>query len=460
MTNASVEADVVILGAGSGGYACALRAVQLGLTAILVEADRIGGTCLHRGCIPTKAMLHAAEVADAVRSGPGLGVQATLAGIDIEGVNQFKAGVVQRLYKGLTGLIEHRGIRVVSGIGTVKAPGAVDVDGQTITARHVVVATGSRPRVASGLEIAGHVITSDQALGMDWIPRTAVILGGGMIGVEFASLWRSFGAQVALVEAVDRLVPYEDEASSKLLQRAFRRRGIVTKTGVTVTDVTEDTTGVHVTVSDGGTLDTDILLVAVGRAPNTEGLGLEDQGVNVERGYVIVDEQCRTGVDGIWAIGDIVPGPQLAHRGFAQGIAVAERIAGLEVPPLVDSGIPRIAYCDPEIASVGLTEAQAVARYGADGIAVETQTLGGNARSLVLGTSGMVKVIRVDGGPILGIHIVGSRAGELIGEAQLIVNWEALPEEVAALVHAHPTQTEALGEAHLALAGKPLHAHG
>ena len=230
------------------------------------------------------------------------------------------------------------------------------------------------------------------------------------------------------------------------------------KTGVTFANSPADASGVHVTLSDGARGDADIALVAVGRAPNTDGLGLEEVGVRVDRGYVIVDERCHTGVANLWAIGDIVPGPQLAHRGFAQVFAVAERIAGLEVPPLVDSGIPRIVYADPEVASVGLTEAQAVAALGADAVEVGTYSLGGNARSLILGTSGMVKAVRAVDGPVLGIHIVGARVGELIGEAQLIVGWEALPEDVAALIHAHPPQAAALGEIHLALAGKPLHA--
>ncbi|MDR1294826.1 MAG: dihydrolipoyl dehydrogenase [Bifidobacteriaceae bacterium] len=459
MSTPTVDADVVILGAGSAGYACALRAAQLGLTVALIEADKVGGTCLHRGCIPTKAILHTAEVADIVRSAPGLGVRATLDAVDIVAVNAFKTGVVSRLHRGLTGLIEQRGIRVITGVGALKDPHTVDVDGRAVTGRHVVVATGARPAMARGIEIVGHVITSDQALGMDWIPRTAVVLGGGVIGVEFASAWQSFGAQVAVVEALDRLLPFEDEDASAAIARALRRRGIAIKTATSVSQVIEDATGVHVALSDGATLDTDILLVAVGRIPNTEGLGLDRLGVTMEGGYAIVDERCHTGVANIWAAGDIVPGPQLAHRGFAQGIAIAERIAGLDAPPLVASQVPHVVYSDPEVASVGLTQAQAVAAYGPDAIVAESQTLGGNARSLVLQTSGMVKIVRVKDGPVVGIHIVGARAGELIGEAQLIVGWEAFPEEVAPLIHAHPTQTEVLGEALAALAGKPLHTH-
>jgi dihydrolipoamide dehydrogenase len=457
VSDPTYDADLIVLGAGSGGYSCALRAAQLGAKVLLIEADKVGGTCLHRGCIPTKAMLHAAELADAIRRAPSLGVEATGGGIDIDAVNSFKTGVVQRLHRGLALLIEARGIRLVRGVGILTAPDAVAVGDQRFRAPQIVLATGSRPRAIPGLEIQGHIITSDQALALDWIPRTALILGGGAIGVEFASLWRSFGAQVAVVEALDRLLPAEDEAVSTALARAFRRRGIATKTGVTVAQAVEDASGLHVTLSDGTTVDTDVLLVAAGRVPNTEGLGLELLGVRVEDGYVQTDERCHTGVADVWAVGDIVPGLQLAHRGFAQGIAVAERIAGVTVPPLVESGIPRIAYCEPEVASVGLTEAQAVARYGKDGVSVEDQSLGANARSLILGTTGLVKAVRRAGGPVLGVHIVGARASELIASAQLMVNWEAYPEEVAALIQPHPTQSEALGEALLALSGKALH---
>jgi dihydrolipoamide dehydrogenase len=452
--------DVVIVGAGPAGYAAGLRAAQLGLKTALVEAAKVGGTCLHRGCIPTKAMLHVAEVADDVRHGPDLGLTSQLDGIDIAKVGAFREGIVDRMYKGLSGLVKARGIEVIEGIGRLVGPGAVDVNGQLVQGKDIVIATGSRPRAVPGIDIQGHVITSDQALKLEWIPRSAIILGGGVIGVEFASLWRSFGAEVTIVEAMPKLLPPEDDANSKLLERAFKKRGIGIKTGRSVQAVREDDDGVHATLDNGDVLDADLLLVAVGRAPNTEGIGLAEAGLTLDRGYVIVDEQLRTGVPGIWAIGDIVPGIQLAHRGFAHGIAVAERIAGQEVPPLVESGIPRITYSTPEVASVGLTEAQAAAQYGAAGIVVENQQLAGNARSLVLGTSGAVKVVRQVDGPILGVHMVGARVGELIGEAQLMVNWEAFPEDVAALIHAHPTQGEVLGEAALALAGKPLHAHG
>ena len=452
--------DVLVLGAGSGGYACALRAAQLGLRVALVEKDKVGGTCLHVGCIPTKALLHAAEVADAARSSEQFGVRATLEGIDMAGVNKYKDGVVGRLYSGLTGLVSSRGVTVVEGAGRLTSPTSVEVDATTYTAEHVVLATGSAPRTLPGLEIDGHrVLSSTDALTIDRVPASVVVLGGGVIGVEFASVWRSFGAEVTIVEALPRLVAAEDEASSKALERAFRKRGITMRTGTAFESVETSEDGVRVHVAGGDVIEADLLLVAVGRGPVTDGLGYEEVGVTTERGFVRTDERCRTSVEGVYAVGDIVPGLQLAHRGFAQGVFVAEDIAGLDPQPLDETGVPRVTYCEPEVASVGLTETQAVEAHGADAVETLTYDLGGNGKSQILKTQGFVKLVRRTDGPVLGVHMVGARVGELIGEAQLVYGWEAWPEDVAPLVHAHPTQNEALGEAHLALAGKPLHAH-
>jgi dihydrolipoamide dehydrogenase len=452
--------DVVVLGAGSGGYACALRAAQLGLSVALVEKDRLGGTCLHVGCIPTKALLHAAEVADAARGSETFGVRATFEGIDMAGVNGYKDGVVERLFKGLTGLIRSRGITVVEGTGRLTSPTTVEVDGTPYVGRHVVLASGSYSRTLPGLEVDGeHVVTSEQALRLDHVPASVVVLGGGVIGCEFASVWRSFGAEVTIVEALPRLVAAEDEASSKALERAFRKRGIAIRTGTPFQSVKTSDDGVHVTLQGGDTIEAELMLVAVGRGPSTEGLGYDEQGIATERGFVLTDERCRTNVPGVFAVGDIVPGLQLAHRGFGQGIFVAEEIAGLSPRPIDESGIPRVTYSDPEIASVGLSEAQARSTYGEDGVETLTYDLAGNGKSQILRTQGFVKLVRQVDGPVVGVHLVGARVGELIGEAQLIYGWEGHPEDVAPLVHAHPTQNEALGEAHLALAGKPLHAH-
>jgi dihydrolipoamide dehydrogenase len=454
----ATNADLVILGGGSGGYACAFRAAELGLSVVLVEKDKLGGTCLHRGCIPTKALLHAAEVADNAREGDQFGVKSSLEGIDIAGVNSYKDGVISRLYKGLQGLAKANKVTFVEGAGTFVGPNTVEVNGQRYVGKNVVLATGSYARSLPGLEIGGRVITSDQALNLDFIPEKVVVLGGGVIGVEFASVWRSFGADVTIVEALPRLVPAEDEYASKQLERAFRKRGIKFKTGVKFTGATQTDSGVSITLENGDVLDADLLLVAVGRGPNTAGHGYEEAGVQIDRGFVITDERLRTNLPNVYAVGDIVPGLQLAHRGFQQGIFVAEEIAGQNPKVIDEAGIPRVTYCKPEVASVGLSEAAAKEKYGSAEVFI--YDLAGNGKSQILKTAGGVKLVKAPDGPVVGVTMVGERVGELIGEAQLIYSWEAYPEDVAPLIHAHPTQTEALGEAFLALAGKPLHVHG
>ncbi len=452
------SADLVILGGGSGGYACALRASELGMSVILIDKDKLGGTCLHRGCIPTKALLHAAEVADSARESDAFGVRATFEGIDMPKVNEYRDGVVGRLYKGLQGLVKSRNVTFIEGTGRLVAPNTVEVNGERHTGTTVVLATGSYSRSLPGLEISGRIMTSDQALNLDYVPKSVIVLGGGVIGVEFASVWKSFGADVTIVEALPHLVPNEDEACSKALERAFRKRKIDFSLGVRFASATQDDHGVHVTLEDGRQLDAELLLVAVGRGPNTAGMGFEEQGIAMERGWVLVDERLRTNVPGVFAVGDITPGLQLAHRGFQQGIFVAEELGGRNPAVIADVNIPRVTYCEPEVASVGLTEAQAREQHG-NNVAVYEYNLGGNGKSQILGTAGFIKLVQVTDGPVIGIHMVGSRIGEQVGEAQLIVNWEATPDDVATLIHAHPTQNEAMGEAHLALAGKPLHAH-
>jgi dihydrolipoamide dehydrogenase len=452
--------DLVILGAGSGGYACALRAAELGMRVALIEKDKVGGTCLHRGCIPTKALLHSAEVADYSREGPSFGVLSSFNGIDMAGVNGYKDKVVTRLWKGLTGLVASRKIDVIEGTGKLISPTSVQVGDRVIQGTHVVLASGSETRSLPGLEIDGQrIITSDHALRLDHVPSSVVVLGGGVIGVEFASVWRSFGAEVTIVEMLPHLLPTEEESSSKLLERAFRRRGIGFKLGTRFESVKDTGTGITVTLEGGATIDAELMLVAVGRGPVSAGLGYDEVGVAMDRGFVLVDEFCRTNIPTISAIGDLRPGLQLAHVGFAEGIMVAERLAGLDVVPIDYDGVPRITYCDPEVASVGITSATAAAR----GIEFTefTYDLAGNGKSQILQTSGAAKVIvTAGGGPTLGIHLVGAHAGDLIAEGQLIVNWEAVPTDVAQLIHPHPTQSEAIGEAFLALAGKPLHNHG
>ncbi|MDH6194813.1 dihydrolipoamide dehydrogenase [Mycobacterium frederiksbergense] len=452
----STHADVLILGGGSAGYSCALRASQLGRSVTLIEADQVGGTCLHRGCIPTKALLHAAEVADTARGAEGFGVRANVTGIDMPTVHAYKDSVVGRLYTGLQGLIANRNVNVVRGTGHYAGDRTVNVDGTAYTGSAVVLATGSTPRVIPGIEIGGRIVSSDEALRLPEVPTTAIVLGGGVIGVEFASIWASFGTQVTVVEALPRLVAGEDPWASKALEKAFRKRGITVMTSTRVTGASQNSDAVSVEIDGDATLTADVVLVAVGRTPNSAGFG--EAGIDVDRGYVCVDDRLSTNHDGVYAVGDLVPGPQLAHRGFAHGMFVADQIAGLRPTPVTDALIPRVTHSTPAVASVGLNEA--AAREAHDEITTLVYDLAGNGKSQILRTSGGIKVILAGrNGPVVGVHMVGDRIGELIGEAQLMVGWEALPSDVAPLLHAHPSQNEALGEAMLALAGTPLHAH-
>ena len=461
--------DLVVLGGGSGGYACALRAAELGKRVALIEKDKVGGTCLHRGCIPTKALLHAAEIADQAKESAKFGIKTTFEGVQMPGVLSYQESVVDRLWKGLQSTIASRKIDTVIGDGRLVSPTSVRVDGTVYEADHVVLATGSEPRSLPGLDIDGtRVITSDDALRLDRVPSSVIVLGGGVIGVEFASVWRSFGADVTIVELLPQLLPLEDESSAKTLQRMFRRRGISFQLNTAFESVKHNDSGVTVTLAGGKTLEAELLLVAVGRGPVSSGLGYEENGVTIDRGFVVVDDLCRTSVPTISAVGDLVttPGqghPQLAHVGFAEGILVAERVSGLDVHPIDYAGVPRITYSDPEVASVGLTSAQ-IAELGLEVVEVN-YPLGGNGKSVILQTQGSAKVFAEAGsggsgpGRVLGVHLVGSRVGELIAEGQLIYNWDAEPSDVAQLIHPHPTQSEIIGEAHLALAGKPLHFH-
>lgn len=450
--------DVVILGGGSGGYAAAIRATELGKTVALIEKDKVGGTCLHRGCIPTKALLHSAEIADNVRDAATYGINASFEGIDPDAVRAYRENIVAKKFKGLQGLLKARGVNVVAGEGRLEAGRTVRVGDDTYTGTDVILATGSYSRTLPGLEVGGRVLTSEHALALTEIPDRVIILGGGVIGVEFASVWRSFGAEVTIIEALPHLVPNEDPAMSKALERAYRKRGISSSLGVRFQGVTQTQDAVTVTLEDGTTHEADYLLVAVGRGPVTAGLGYEESGVTLDRGYVVVNEHLKTSAEGVWAVGDITPGLQLAHRSFQQGIYAAERIGGLEPVMIADVHIPKITYSHPEVASIGLTEAQSIEAHGAERVTSYEYNLAGNGKSEIIGTAGLVKVVRRVEGPVLGVHLIGDRVGELITEGQLAVVWEAHPEDLAPLLHAHPTQSEALGEAFLALAGKPLHA--
>jgi len=451
--------DLVVLGGGSGGYAAALRGAQLGLSVALIEKDKLGGTCLHRGCIPTKALLHAGEIADNSRHASEFGVNAQFISMDMVAVNAYKDGVVSKLHKGLQGLVKSRNITYVEGVGRLVSPNTVSVNGENYTGKNVILATGSYPRTLPGLDIDGtQIVTSEEAMAFTHVPKSVIVLGGGVIGCEFASVWNSFGSEVTIIEGLPRLVALEDESSSKQLERAFRKRKINFVTGVRFASATKSGAGVTVTLEDGTTHSADVLLVAVGRGPVTSGIGYEEQGIAMDRGYITVDDKCRTNIPGIWAVGDIIPTLQLAHVGFAEGIMVAEEIAGLNPRPINYDGVPKVTYSEPEVASVGLSTAVAKER-GYDVVELNYD-LAGNGKANILKTSGSIKLVAQKNGPILGIHMVGSRVGELLAEAQLIFNWEADASDVAQHIHAHPTLSEAMGEAHMALAGKPLHAHG
>ena len=450
------EFDVLVLGGGSAGYAAALRSVQHGYSVALVEKSKLGGTCLHTGCIPTKAYLHAAELADDARASEKYGVKTTFDGVDMAQVKEYKDGIVAGKYKGLSGLLKMRKVQVIEGEGKLVSENEVEVDGTTYQAKNIVLATGSTSKTF-GLPISEKIITSTEALELEHTPKSAIVLGGGVIGCEFASAWTSYGTDVTIIEGLPSLVPNEDPAIIKQLERSFKKRGITSNTGTFFSDVEETSDGVKVTLEDGKTFEAEICLVAVGRGPVTEGMGFEEQGVTLDRGFVITDERLHTGVGSIYAIGDIVPGLQLAHRGYQQGIFVAEEIAGNNPLVVEDINIPKVTYCDPEIMSVGYTQPQAEEEFGKDQLEVIEYNLAGNGKSSILGTGGIIKMVGVKGGPIVGVHGIGSRISEQVGEAQLIVNWEAYPEDVATLVHAHPTQNEAMGEAAMALFGHPLH---
>ncbi|HMC04692.1 MAG TPA: dihydrolipoyl dehydrogenase [Actinomycetota bacterium] len=452
--------DVAVLGSGTGGYSAALRAAELGKRVALVEKDdRLGGTCLLRGCIPTKALLQSAAVMDSVNRSTEWGIEAS-GKPNWEEVTAFQEKIVAKLVSGVTGLVKLRKIDVVQGTGRLAPGPSIQVDGRTIEASDVVLASGSFPRLLPGLEIGERVITSDQALGLSFIPRSVVVIGAGAVGLEFASFYRSFGAEVTVVEALPRIAPLEDEDMSKELERAFRKRGIKTFAGAKVQEVKESGDAVAVTYEAKGstqTTDADVCLVAVGRGPVSEGLGYEEAGVELDRGYVKVNGSLQTTAEHVWAVGDLASTPyQLAHVSFAEGISVAERIAGLDPPEIDYTGVCRVTYCSPEVASVGLTEQQAKDR-GHDDLRIEKLSFQAIGKANILGEGGMVKLVAAKDGPVLGVHMVGPHVTDLIAEGMLITNWEAVPEEVAQLIHPHPSLSEAMGEAHLALAGKALH---
>lgn len=468
--------DIVVLGGGPGGYATAFRAAARGLDVALIEQGKVGGTCLHQGCIPSKAILHVAEVLDEVHRAEVFGLNLTFDGIDGDGLAAFRQGVIDNLHKGLHGLVTQR-CTLVEGRGVIQGPGTIEVtgsDGTTsvVEGRHLVIATGSVPRSLPGVEVDGQVVqTSDDALWFTTPPERAVIIGAGAIGMEFASMWHPMGTDVTVVEALDRVLPLEDADASSTVHRNFKRRGITVMTSATVQTVERDGDAARVSVESNGKtseLEADVVLVAIGRGPNTADTGAAELGVLDDRGFVVTDPYGATEVDGVWAVGDVRPTLALAHAAFAEGFVVADRIAGVDdVVPVDHTHTPRVTYCHPEVASVGLTEAQAREQHG-DGIVVTTTSYRGNAKGLLAGSDGFVKTIALaDGpgvapgasGPVLGVHVVGPHATEVIAAGTLVTSWGALPEELAAITHAHPTLYELMGEAFQSSAGLPFHAH-
>src|SRR5438094_1818466 len=468
------EYDVVVIGSGTSGYVAAIRAGQLGLkTACVERAPVLGGTCLNWGCIPTKALLehaHALKIAQDWKEW-GLTIGQAAIGLDTGQVQSRK----DRIVKGLTGGIEllFRKNRVdwIKGSGRLAAKGKVEItdgDKQTLTVRkEIIVATGSQPRSVPGVEIdRKRIITSDEAIGLKDVPKSIVILGSGAVGVEFASIFRRFGSEVTIVELLPRLVPIEDEAVSAELERSFRKQGIkvMTGTNVTAAKVGADAVDIEAQTPDGkaAKLKAELLLVATGRGPVTSGLGAEDAGLRMDRGYIRVDEQYRTSVPGVSAVGDVItfekPGhPQLAHLSSAEGIVVAERIAGQEFRPINYDHVPGCTYCDPEIGSVGLTEAEAKAR-GYD-VRNGTFKFGVLARARIAAeTEGFVKIVaekKYD--EVLGVHMIGPRSTELVAEATAALRLECTVEELIRTIHAHPTMAEAVGEAAHAAHGAAIH---
>ncbi|MFA5889743.1 MAG: dihydrolipoyl dehydrogenase [Actinomycetota bacterium] len=454
------EFDLVVLGGGTGGYSAAIRAATLGLKVALVERDKLGGTCLHRGCIPTKALLHSAEVLDSARGAARFGVTTGETTYDWDGVQKHKDRVVTKMHKGLEGLIKHRAIEMVSATGTLRdARTVVAGERELRAARALVLATGSAPKMLPGLSVGPRVLTSDEALTAG-VPRSAIVLGGGSVGVEFASMWASFGSTVTIVEMLPSLLPFEEPEVGRELARAFSKRGIRSHTGAKLDDLAVDDDKVSATVSVDGkteTIEAEVLLVAVGRRPVTEGAGLDAAGVAIdERGFIPVNDKFETNVAGVYAVGDAIPTAALAHVAFTEGMTAAEHIAGANSRGVDYRAIARPTYCTPEVGAVGLTEAQAREK-GYDVVTV-TIPLGAIGKAAILGeTAGFCKLVAERDGALLGASYVGPHVTDLVSEAMLAVGWEASVEEIAALIHPHPSMSEMFGEAALALAGRALH---
>ena len=458
--------DVAILGGGSGGYVAAIRAGQLGLHTVVIEADKVGGTCLHRGCIPTKALLQCASLLDGLRHGSRLGVIASGVDFDFTVASKYRDDVVSQLHKGVEFLLKKNKVLTLSGRGRLVGNGQIEISGSdgpgSVDAANIILATGSRPKLLPGVNVdPRHVLTSDEALRLGHIPRSAIVLGAGAVGVEFASLWRSCGAEVTLVEMMDRLVPLEDGAIGDELAKQFEGRGIrcLTGTKLDLSSIKVGDGGVTLKVTSGSkeeSLSAEVLLIATGRAANIENLGIENTGVQTGSGFVTVDGQQRTGEANIFAVGDMVGGFQLAHKAMHEGVIASEAIAGLDPHPLEGNLVTRTTYCTPQIASLGLSEEQA--RAAGHDVTTGVMPLRGNARAVVWGeTGGFCKVVADASGTTLGVHIIGHEVTELIYGPALGALLEATPWEMGRAVAPHPTLSEVIGEAALAVSGQAIH---
>ncbi len=464
------EFDIVVIGGGPGGYAAALYGSAAGLSVAIVERDKVGGTCLHRGCVPAKEFLETAAVHRTVEGAAEFGITIADSSLNFSVSQDRKNGVVDKLFKGLSGLLKGRKVTVLSGTGTLEADRRVrvvdgDDAGRVLIGRNVVLAAGSVPRTLPDLDVDGRwVMTSDEFLDLKEVPASVAVIGGGAIGCEFASLLSDLGSKVTILEGLPSILATCDEDIVRLIARSFKKRGIEVVTGAQVTGHTPDE-GRGVTVVSAGdqTFEVEAIVVSVGRRARTEGLVADGVGVQIdERGFVVADEYQRTGVEGVWAVGDVVAGtPQLAHVGFAEAIVAVKSMLGEPAVPVNYERVPWAIYCHPEVAFCGLTEAQAKER----GIAVVTKKdpFGGNSRALIIGdTDGVVKIVceqRPDGtaGQILGVHMAGPWVTEQLGAGYLAVNWEAFPEEVAHFIQPHPSLSETFGETMMALTGRGLH---
>jgi len=455
--------DVVVLGGGPGGYAAALYGAAAGLRVVLVEESRVGGTCLHQGCIPAKELLQTAEVLRTVRGANEFGVSAGEPVLDLRASQARKQKVIDRLTKGVESLLKGREVTVLSGTGTIidaASHGVRVEDGTEVEGDALIIATGSYPKALPGLDFDGtRVLSSDHVLALEEVPPRVAIIGGGAIGCEFASMLADIGSEVTVLEVLPQILPGVDSDASKALVRAFRKRGIAAHAGVRVTSIegTRELT-IEFEGPDGAkSVTVDKVIVSVGRGPRTDAAGIPESGVVLdERGYISVDEQMRTNLPGVYAVGDVVPTPQLAHIGFAEAIVAIKTILGEPVAPIAYDKIPWGIYCHPEVGYAGLTEQQALDR-GFD-VVIESHRFIGNGRALIIGEpDGLVKIVAQRDGPVLGVHIVGPWATELMVEGYLAVNWEATPEEIGALIHPHPTLSELFGESALAMTGRALH---